>query len=422
MPVELDKLPPKRVVPENPPSRQVWTVVFLVLTLAGIFAVLLLWPKDEPTNTPWFWSCVAVFPAGVAGFFVLRRFSVFEGQRRDALEWNKATDDYMNDMFDRASRPLDALTVAYRFSSDADENKFDGLLTGSLQLEPCALPKADTPPAKVRWFAQPDRDKDGRKHLQDEARQADILRRVFGELQDDLKKSIGSLPRQLPTSVRLIVSGSALSANIVECWKQSGAQRGLHLSNVCREPECLVPMWLDAWLDEIEQDRSQDARLLVFVQLNPLLDKGPSEGSCEIALAMLLVPPALTNRYGLIPVAQVHRPERATGKSLDATLTNALRWGRSAATDVEGVWQSGLDLGSAGAMTAALVKSGITIKPGDVDYMVGHAGIGASWFALLCAIKSAASGGTQLAVMKQDAELMFSVVRVPRSKPVNGNR
>ncbi|MGF6639954.1 MULTISPECIES: hypothetical protein [Paraburkholderia] len=40
MPVDFSKLPPKQPVPDNPPSRWLWTVVFFVIVIAGIFAVL----------------------------------------------------------------------------------------------------------------------------------------------------------------------------------------------------------------------------------------------------------------------------------------------------------------------------------------------------------------------------------------------
>src|SRR5690348_4709684 len=119
MAVDFNRLPPEEPVPDNAPARVLWTVVFLLIAIVGVFAVLLLWPKAEPTQTPWFWTCVTVYPFGVAAFVVLRRYSVYEGRRLDALAWNNAREKYVNDVFDGASRPLAVLAAICRFSSDA---------------------------------------------------------------------------------------------------------------------------------------------------------------------------------------------------------------------------------------------------------------------------------------------------------------
>ncbi|WP_227791527.1 hypothetical protein [Burkholderia sp. BE17] len=140
MAVNFENLPPEEPEPDEPPSRFVWTIVFFVIVLAGVFAVLLLWPKDEPTQSLWFWICVTVYPVGVAAFVVLRRYSVFEGRRLDAIAWNEAREKYVTGVFEQASRPLVLLAAAYRFASDAKEDAFDKLLGGSIKLEPRTVP------------------------------------------------------------------------------------------------------------------------------------------------------------------------------------------------------------------------------------------------------------------------------------------
>ncbi|MCP3720897.1 hypothetical protein [Paraburkholderia sp. CNPSo 3281] len=85
IPVDFASLPPEEPVPDNPPSRLRWTIVFFLIVIVGAFVVLFLWPKGEPTQTPWFWTCVTVYPYEVAAFAVLRRYSVYEGRRLDAI-------------------------------------------------------------------------------------------------------------------------------------------------------------------------------------------------------------------------------------------------------------------------------------------------------------------------------------------------
>ena len=155
MPIDFDKLPPEKPVPDRPPSRLVWTIVFFVIVLAGIFAVLLLWPKGESTQSLWFRICITVYPVGVATIVVLRRYSVFEGRRLDAIAWNEAREKYLNRVFEGASHPLALVAAAYRFTSDAKDDGFDKLLGGSIKLEPRIALKHDAPPVNARWFDQP---------------------------------------------------------------------------------------------------------------------------------------------------------------------------------------------------------------------------------------------------------------------------
>ncbi|MGS1000385.1 hypothetical protein ACVCH0_01520 [Burkholderia glumae] len=95
MAVDFARLPPEEPGPDHPPSILIWTIVFFLIAIVGVFAVLLLWPKGESTQTPWFWACVTVYPFGLAAFVVLRRYSVYEGRRLDAIAWNDARKDYV---------------------------------------------------------------------------------------------------------------------------------------------------------------------------------------------------------------------------------------------------------------------------------------------------------------------------------------
>ncbi|UVS97882.1 hypothetical protein [Burkholderia glumae] len=143
MAVDFARLPPEEPGPDHPPSILIWAIVFFLIAIVGVFAVLLLWPKGESTQTPWFWACVTVYPFGLAAFVVLRRYSVYEGRRLDAIAWNDARKDYVNGVFDVASRPLAILAVTSRFSSDAKDDEFGKLIDGSVKLEPQTPPKLD---------------------------------------------------------------------------------------------------------------------------------------------------------------------------------------------------------------------------------------------------------------------------------------
>ncbi|WP_126283669.1 hypothetical protein [Burkholderia stagnalis] len=412
MAVDFDKLPPEKPEPDDPPSRVVWAIVFCVIVVAGIFTVLLLWPEGEPTQTPWFWICITVYPVGVATFVVLRRYSVYEGRRLDVIEWNKARTKYMGDVFELASRPLAVIAAAYRFSSDSKENEFGKLLTGSVKLEPRIAPKPDMPPVTARWFDEPRTDKDGKPFKNDGERHQHVLESVFGALITDIAEAVRALPLELKLTVGLVLPEKVNTSEASNAWDKQWRTSNLRLvkANVLLEPPDL--MYLDTWLDRSNQGSDREARLLVFVQLNPLLQALPTDGSAEVAVAILAAPDDVCSRFKLAPIALAHRPNDTYDCSLDVALSRALRWGGLEASGISRIWQGGLEATVGNEATAALVKAGIAAKPASLDYMVGHAGAAAAWFGVACAAKAADhDGSAQLLITGGMRGPCFSVLK-----------
>lgn len=171
-------------------------------------------------------------------------------------------------------------------------------------------------------------------------------------------------------------------------------------------------MALDTWLDRINQQQDQQARLLVFVRLNPVLQALPPDGSAETGVALLVVPEAVLHRVDVKPIARVHRPNGTDDCPVDVALARALRWGRVEPAAVSRMWQSGLDSNAANETTAAAVKAGVAAKSANLDYMVGHAGEIASWLGLACAAKAVVQDGLpQLVVTACKTGPCFSVLR-----------
>ncbi|PCE33772.1 hypothetical protein [Burkholderia ubonensis] len=412
MAVDFDKLPPEKPEPDDPPSRVVWAIVFCVIVVAGIFTVLLLWPEGEPTQTPWFWTCITAYPVGVATFVVLRRYSVYEGRRSDVIEWNKACTRYVNGVFEQASRPLAVVAAAYRFSSDAKENEFDKLLAGSVKLEPRTTPKPDTPPVTARWFEEPHADKEGKPFKTDSERYLNVLESVFGALITDVAEAVRALPSDLKLAVGLVLPEMANTAEASDAWDKQWRKSDLRLLKAEVLPEPPELMYFDTWLDRSNQGSDQEARLLVFVQLNPLLQALPPEGCAEAAVAILVTPEDVRSRFKLASIALAHRPNETYDCSLDVALSRALRWGRLEAADVSRIWQGGLGAATGNEVTAVLVKAGIAAKLANLDFMIGHAGKAAVWFGVACAAKAVAhDGSSQLFITGGERGPCFSVVR-----------
>ncbi|MBR8305712.1 hypothetical protein KDX25_04750 [Burkholderia cenocepacia] len=412
MPVDFSKLPPEELEPDKPPSRIVWTVVFFAIVLAAVVAVLLFWPKGESIRSRWFWICVTVYPVGVATFVVLRRYSVYEGLRLDAIEWKKAREKYINDVFEQASRPLAVVAATYRFASDSKEDSFDKLLDGSIKLEPRAAPKPDTPAANARWFERPEVDEGGDRIRHDDTRRHQLLEWVFGALIADIAEAVRALPPDLKMAIQLALPETVNADEALASWNKQWAKSDLRSLKAEILPEPLDLMVLDAWLDRINQKRDHEARLLVFVRLTSILQALPAEGSAEAGVALLVAPEPVQRKFKVRPIAWLHRPNEIDTCPVDVALARALRWGRVESAAVSRIWQSGLDLAAVNGASAAVVKAGIAAKPANIDYMVGHAGEVASWLGVTCAAKAAAQeGSVQLVVTASKKGPCFTVLR-----------
>lgn len=411
MPVDFDKLPPEEPVPDDPPSRLVWTIVFFVMVFAGVFLVLFLWPKEEPTRAPWFWVCVFVYPLGIASFVVLRRYSVYEGRRLDAIVWNEARKEYVDEVFEQASQPLAILAASYRFASDAKEDAFAKLLDGSVMLEPRVAPKPDARPVNARWFEKPDADEDGVRFDTDDKRRRHVMAWAFGAVIDEVADAVRSMPPDLKLTAQLVVPGTARTEEIAASWHAQWQKVDGRMLKAEVLPDIADLMYVDTWLDRVEQNSDQEARLLVIVQLNAVLQAMPPDGSAESVVAILFVPEAVRRKFNLASVALMHRPNGTSDCSVDAALARAVQWGKVQTSEIKGVWRGGVDGATANATTAALARTSIGTKPADLDYMVGHAGEAAPWLSMAFAAKAAArDGSTQLVVATSQTKACFAVV------------
>ena len=413
MAVDFTRLPPEDLVPENPPSRLLWTIVFFLIAIVGVFAVLLFWPKGESTQTPWFWACVTVYPFGLAAFVVLRRYSIYEGRRLDAIAWNEARKDYVRGVYDVASRPLAILAATSRFSSDAKDDEFSKLIDGSVKLEPQTPLKLDAPPVHARWFEKPDADENGIRFKHDDKRQRFVLEWAFSTVTDTVAEAVRSLPTELRLKVHLVPPGIADTDEALTIWNRQWAKSDLRPVQARVLTESPDLMYVDSWLDRVNQRRDEEAQLIVCVRLNTIHQALPPDGSAETVVAMLLAPEAVCRSFKLAPLAMLHRPNGPEDCPIDDALARALRWGRVEAGEIKRIWQGGLDVSEANAATKALVKAGIGAKVANIDYMVGHAGAAAPWLALACTAKAAAQDGTPqlLVTTTGKASPCFAVVR-----------
>ncbi|MEX3671719.1 hypothetical protein AB3X82_26395 [Paraburkholderia phenoliruptrix] len=406
MALDFNSLPPEEPVPDKPPSPFVWTVVFLVLTLVGVFAVLMLWPAGEPTRTPWFWACVVVFPTGAAAFVVTRPFSAYEGRRLDALAWNAACRQYAGQAFARESIPVLVLGAAIHVTENDDENGGDKIADGTLKLETLASGHDENDSISARWL-QPI---DARLAADDPERHELVLEWLYDRLLSDFNASIATLPVELPLCVLLDLSEYTGNVDAVELWRVRWDSHKLRTAQASRVQEALDLMTIDSWLDDQNGPLHRHAVLLISITLSKVIDETPWDGSAEAGVGLLLVSSAFAAQFSLQPFAALHRPLQSSNEDLDHALTYALHWGSVEPGAIESLWLTGFDGDSVGSLHSSLshVHQGKErdepLPEFNLDRTVGHAGPSAGWLATACAVDRVRQSSTPQLIAQRLAD------------------
>lgn len=412
MALDFSNLPPEKPDPE-PPSRFVWTVVFFVLTLIGVFAVFLLWPAGEPTNTPWFWTATTVFPVGFAAFVVNRRYSVYEGRRLDVKEWNKASNQHIEEEFDRESIPVLVLGSSIHVTGVDGTADFAKIADGTLTLGAQTSDHDDREAVSARWLDM----LEARLAANDAERHALVLEWLFDQILAELLTPLAALPVELGLRVRLEISGYAGAVDALKLWKDRWQVHKLSAvqTSLAEGPSEL--MAVDSWLDEQNGLLGKHAILLVSTALSTMLDADPPHGSAEAGVAILLASAALAERHGLNSAAAIHRPVQSGQADLDHALTTSLRWGNAGVRQLGSAWMTGFDGESVGPLHTSLTHVGEkapredTLPEFDLDRSVGNAGTSAAWLAVACAAQAAgATARPQLVAQRLADHTVLSVV------------
>jgi len=370
------------------PSRLVWAIAFFFMVLVGVFTVLLLWPKDLPTQTLKFWVTVTLFPVGIPGLIVLRRYSIYEGRKLDAELGNEAIRAFNTRVFRAASIPLAVLGTAHRISHDPQENLPQRIRDGAVILTAQESIATQGDVVKARWLDIPGTSQDAAKGKEaDGRRRHDVTKWLFSQLIDDLLPVVEALPLQAPLSLCLsMANGMTPEENEAlwsACWEEKNL-RPISGTPIAREAADL--MMLDGWMDELIAGRSAHVTIVVAVQLSRLLAETPLPGTAEAGVAVMLAPDSLANQYSLTRQCNLHRPERGMPDQLGETLAHALQWGDDARADgIVTAWRTGLDAPQAAALRLSASTLALNPRVTDLDQAVGHAGIAAPWLALVCA-------------------------------------
>ncbi|ALS62891.1 hypothetical protein [Pandoraea norimbergensis] len=323
MALNFNALPPVEPVPDTSPSRTVWLVVFLVLTLIGVLAAILLWPQRESTRGLWFWVCITLYPAGIAVFIVSRRYSAYEGRRLDAQAWNGARDKYIAEAFARESIPLVVLATTVRVTETEVESGIDEITGGTLTMGAQAASLGDNASVTARWF----KPIAARLAADDDERHEFLIEWLYDKLIADLSPTLSALPQTLPLNVLLDLHGYTGNLDAKDLWDARWEHHQLQPARVERVRQALDLMTIDAWLDEPERAAVHShAVLLISINLGSVLQAPPTAGAAEAGVGLLMTSQALADRFELSPIAAVHRPLPCASDAFDHALTYAFRW------------------------------------------------------------------------------------------------
>ncbi|QOT80224.1 hypothetical protein [Cupriavidus basilensis] len=416
MAVDFSLLPAQVPVPQRGPSPFVWSVGFIVLTLAGIAFALWCWPHNAKTQTLWFWFCVVVIPVCLAGAFVLRRFSYFYKRRNRALSRNRVDKAYIDMVFDVASVPLAVLAAGYRLHIDEKENTFEAMVARSAS--PPTRPAKDTREMIVASCLEPEV---AALTFDDEERQGAVLEWILRSFAPQIADVLGTVPDRVPVEVHLDIGGSVLSREAIQAiW--AGLPASVRSSRLDVQP-VVGPsggLWLvDTMLDRPTPALRDVVTLLISANFSLLRTADPEPASAEAAAMMLLCPAGLARKERLAVAGWFHRPQSDTPAPPEGALHYALRWGGTTGTAVGGTLQTGLDQRTAAQMLVALRTAG---RSGDgasssdfaLDTLAGNTGPTAPWLAAVLALDRAiASAAPYVAGVQGEARVLFAVLAPP---------
>ncbi|CAN7384963.1 hypothetical protein LJR230_002234 [Trinickia sp. LjRoot230] len=385
MAVNFSLLPDEEPLADHGPSHFLWSVVFVLMALGLSLIVLWLWPTSLSAHTWKFWATLVLVPAGIPALLILRHWSHYEGYRLDVEMRNEAVRHYRERVFEAASRPLILLGAAYRFSASAEDNDAADLRSGTTVLKTRELIVPDHEPAKVRWLDVPGSALTPGEKADDMERHRKATAWLFDELLNDLGTKIKAVPSRLNLRVCLLVSNQLPRSDNESIWRTCWERRSLPSAPLMELPSNFDLYALDTWLDEIIGERRHDSRLIIAVQLHPLLYNSPPTGSAETGAAVLLAPPSIALQTGGPHCRHLFRPVRCELHSLGDAVPSALLWAATEARAVQHLWQTGLPADVTTLLKDSSASAQFYASSTNLDDAVGDAGVAAPWLALACA-------------------------------------
>ncbi|WP_152224117.1 hypothetical protein [Pseudomonas sp. SCB32] len=383
MPVRLDNIPAPAEAPSLP-CLWVWLGLLALSLLVGLGLTLALGEESMLQQSLKFWGLSLGVPSAIWGGLLVVRLMLLLLQQGRAEGFNEQRSLDLTSRLRQGRRALQI--VASSFYSAAHDGREDG---HTRQIEALLNNRS-----VLKSQAARGREELVYRHSQFpatlvsevEANEEAYLLALYRRVLSDLAEPLASLPSTQPLALLLETECTLTDEHQARAWAQAWRESG-----ITQEIEAVKGTGLaaiDHWLDT----RSNDHALLLVVAVR--LTSGEQDGIAEAAVALLL-----SNRLrqsGLIPLANLHRPEQERTATVDDLLYaahQALNWAPLPVAAVEHVWLSGVAPTRQSDITKVLLDLPSQIKPGlglyDLDTSLGHAGCAASWIAIAAATEAA---------------------------------
>ncbi|MGF6916689.1 hypothetical protein [Paraburkholderia sp. 40] len=410
MPIDFARVPPRVAVPPPPQlSKLVWTALLGVLLCFGAPLTIFLWPRGGPTNPIWFWFCAIGYPILAWAFLLCCRLGYLYARRSEAIAMNRVSDRETGKCHAHASVPLALIGHAWRFSANRHENDVQGIVDGSLKLQPRASRATSNTDVDARWIEIPNRHFNAGNELTEYRRQRVVCNWLLAQLIDDLTPQLAALPARMTLYVEAVSHCALESIEVSARLKNLVAGKVPSAQVFLKPPAGSSSLFsTDAWFDSM---RPEVAHLLVAVQLRNAVSERLEDGVAEAGVALLLGHQNPAQTKAKVPAVLVHRPARGLANAVGETVENATRWGKVERTNIGAVWRHGVS----SEMEAAIRSSPEFDRQSsrvDLRTTVGNCGEAGGWLATALAAEFAArTGKPQLVLTQENRDVIALVCR-----------
>ena len=400
MPVELP-IDGSEIERPSTPTVIIWLSLFVICLVGGVVVTILTWPKNEPTETPWFWIKLIGFPMLAWCLLFGLRLHFYEEESNRLAAEDEVRQADRQQAIEFASEPLGVLDFAY-----ICEFGMDGL-AGAVLKKKCLLvaqkPKPDMP--AIRHTAL--------RELAD-AKLPERARSVFMRMLTKLEDALRAIPARVPFEVCLQLPSDVDPVPFLNVWETCWEERSFRPARAAPVPTDEGLMTLDSWLDVYGGTDLEKITLFVALQLYA----DPPENSAEAAVALLLGWAPMMERHDLAPVAMLHRPVQCESNALAYGIRTAAMWGGATPAGLNHLWQSGLShedkasvLIGASEVALGVVQDEKLTGVHDIDTALGHVGASAAWFAVALAIEGSMHGNEPQLIVCREGAMRMTVLR-----------
>jgi hypothetical protein len=409
MPVDFNRVPPRVAVPPAPQlSMVVWTILLILVMGAGAALAVVLWPAGAPTNTLWFWFCVAGYPFLAWAFLLCSWLGYGYVRRNQAIATNRISDEAERACHAVAGRPLTVLGHAWCFAANDSENSLEGILNGTELAKLRASGAVADSEVNARWLDIPEMRFQPGNELLEHARHHAVCTWLLERLIDRLLPQLSALPPRTNLRVELHHRSRLKSGAVETRLREVLAERVPALKVDVMPGEHAIPLFrTDAWLDK---QYINTANLLVAIELRDAISAVLSDGVAEAGVALLVGHPRLTSPANPVGL-RLHRPAKGTLDAAASTLELATRWGQSLRGRLHTVWVHGL---TSDAMSAVRQAASFPDKTRWIalETSVGDCSGAGPWLAVALAAESArTTGDPQLVLCGEGEELIALMCR-----------